>query len=106
MTPSDLGHELQLRLHLYYWPSMASHSAKPQLLIMTPSGFQTQFHLGDSYTLLSTAATWGTTLAISGTQLLCAPREQFPEDFTSGDAGLFLVTLNSLAPANQHQLSQ
>jgi hypothetical protein len=42
-----------------------------------------QYHLGDSYTLPSTAAAWGTTMAISGTQLLCVLRKYFPEDFTS-----------------------
>jgi hypothetical protein len=39
--------------------------------------------LGDSYTLPSTAAAQGTTLALSGTQLLCALREHIPEYFTS-----------------------
>ena len=56
MTPSVLGHQLQLRLHLHQWPSMASHSAEPQLLCMTPSCLQNQYHLGDSYTLPSPAA--------------------------------------------------
>jgi hypothetical protein len=72
MTPSLLGFQLQLRLHLHPWPSLDSHSAEPQLLSMTPSCFQNQYHLGDSYTLSSPAAARGTTLAISGTQLLCA----------------------------------
>jgi hypothetical protein len=35
-----------------------------------------------------TAAAQGTTLAISGTQHLCALRKHFPEDLS--DAGLFL----------------
>ena len=30
MTSSVLGHQLQLKLHLLQWPSLASHSAKPQ----------------------------------------------------------------------------
>jgi hypothetical protein len=38
---------------------------------------------GDSYTIPSTAAAGVTTLAISGTQLLCALRKHSPEDFTS-----------------------
>jgi hypothetical protein len=62
---------------------MASHSAEPQLLCMTPSCFQNQYHLGDSFTLPSPAAAQGTTLAISGTQLLCDFRKHFPEDVTS-----------------------
>jgi hypothetical protein len=62
---------------------MTSHHAKPQLFFMTPLCLQNQYHLGDSYTLPSPAATQGTTLAISGTQLLCAPKKHFPEDFTS-----------------------
>jgi hypothetical protein len=44
---------------------------------------QYQYHLGDSYTLPSTAVACGTTLSISGTQLLCDLRKHFPEDFTS-----------------------
>jgi hypothetical protein len=58
-----------------------------------------------SYTL-STAASGGTALAISGTQLR-ALGKHFPEDFTwVGNAGLFLITTKFLAPANQHQWSQ
>ena len=83
MTPSVLGHQLQLRLHLHPWPSMASHSAKPQLLSLTPSCCQNQYHLDDSYILPSPDEAQGTTLAISGTQLLCAIRKHFPEDLTS-----------------------
>jgi hypothetical protein len=83
MTPSVLGHQLQVRLHLHQWPSMDSHSAKPQLLSVTPSCLQNQYHLGDSYTLPSPAAAQGTTLAISGTQPLYAFRKHFPEDVTS-----------------------
>jgi hypothetical protein len=41
MTPSVLGLQLQLRLHLHQWPFMASHSAEPQLLCMTPSCLKT-----------------------------------------------------------------
>ena len=83
ITPSVLGIQLQLRLHVHQWPSMPSHSAEPQLLCVTPSCLQNQYHLDDSYTLPSTAAAQGTTLAISVTQLLCALRKHFPEDFTS-----------------------
>jgi hypothetical protein len=83
MTPSVLGHQLLLRLYFHQQPSIASHSAKPQLHFMIPSYLQSQYHLGDFYTLPSTAAAQGTTLAISGTQFLCALRKYFPEDFTS-----------------------
>ena len=82
-TLSFLGCQLQLRLNPHQWLSMASHSAKPQLLFMTTSYLQSQYHLGDSYVLPSIAAAHGTTLAISGTQLLCALRKPFPEDFSS-----------------------
>jgi hypothetical protein len=75
MTPLVWGHQLQLRLHLLQWPSMTSHSAKPQLLFMTPSCLQNQYHR-NSYTLPSPVAGQGTTLAISGTQLLCATRRR------------------------------
>ena len=74
MTPSVLDPLLQLGLHLHQWPSIASHSAKPQLFLMTPSCLQNQNHLGDSYLLPSTAAEGDATLAVSGTQLLCALR--------------------------------
>ena len=76
------GTGFEIMLYLLQWPSMTSHIAKPQLFFMTPSCLQNQYHLGDSYTLPSSAAAQGTALAISGTQLLCAPRKQFPEDFT------------------------
>ena len=67
MTSSVLGHQLQLRLHLHQWPSMASHSAGPQMLFRTPPCLQNQYYLDDSYTLPSPAATQGTALDISGT---------------------------------------
>ena len=39
---------MQLRLHLPQWPFMVSYNAKPQLLFMTPTYLQNQYHLGDS----------------------------------------------------------
>jgi hypothetical protein len=53
------------------------------MFFMTPSWLQNQYHLGDSYTLPSTAAAQDTTLGIFGTQLLCDLRKLIPEDFTS-----------------------
>jgi hypothetical protein len=50
---------------------------------MAPSCLQNQYHLGDPYTLPSPAVAGDTTLAISGTQLLCDLRKHFPEDFTA-----------------------
>ena len=50
MTPSVLGHQLQLRLHLCQWSPMASHSAELQLLCIIPSCLQNQYHLGDYIT--------------------------------------------------------
>jgi hypothetical protein len=50
---------------------------------MALSYLPNQYNLGDFYTLPSTAAAGYTTLGISGTQLLCALRRHFPEDFTS-----------------------
>ena len=84
---------------------MASHSAEPQVLFMTPSCLQSQYHLGDSYTLPSSATAQGTTLAISGTQPLCS-QKTLARRFCLNDAGLFLITVNFLAPANQHRESQ
>jgi hypothetical protein len=60
----------------------ASQSAKHQLLYLSPSCLQNQYHLGDSYTLPSPTATQSMTLAISETQFLCILRKYFP-DFTS-----------------------
>uniref|UniRef100_A0A8C6GL60 Uncharacterized protein n=1 Tax=Mus spicilegus TaxID=10103 RepID=A0A8C6GL60_MUSSI len=105
MTPFVLGRQLQLRLHLHQWPFMASHSAEPQLLCETPSCLQNQYHLGDPYTLPSPATAQGTTLAISGTQPLCS-QKTLPRRCHLNDVGLFLITANFLAPANQHQQSQ
>ena len=105
MTPSVLGRQLQLRLHLHQWPSMASHSAKPQLLCVTPLCLQTQYHLGNSYRLPSPATAQGTTWAISGTQPLCS-QKTLPRRYHLNDAGLFLITANFFVPAIQHQLSQ
>jgi len=48
MTPSLSWAVCQLQLRFHLWPSMISHSAKPQqLLFMTPSN---QYHLGDTLT--------------------------------------------------------
>jgi hypothetical protein len=51
---------------------------------MTPLCLQNQHHLGDAYTVPNTAAAWGTTLAVSGTQLLCALRKHFQKIFQAG----------------------
>ena len=59
--------------------SQCQHSA----VLHDLSCLQNQYHLGNSYILSSTAAAQGTTLVISGTQLLCVLRKHFPEDFTS-----------------------
>jgi hypothetical protein len=88
---------------------MTTYNAKPQLFFMTPSCLQNQYHLGDSYTLPSTAAAYGTSLAMFRTQLLCAFRKEKKKllrRFHFSAAGFFLITANFLAPANQHQLSQ
>ena len=98
-----LGYQLQLRLHFHQWPSMASHSVEPQLLWVTPSCLQNQYHLGDSYTLPSLAVDRGTTLAISETQPLCALRKTLPRRCYLNNAGRFSITANFIAPANQHQ---
>ena len=50
MTPSVLGFQLLLKLHLYQWPPLASPSAKPQMLSMTVPCLQNQYQLGNSYT--------------------------------------------------------
>jgi hypothetical protein len=65
-----------------------SHRAESQLLDSP--------QLGDSDPLPSSAAAWGTTLTTSGSQLLGDFRKHFLSDF-----GLFLITTNFLALANQ-----
>jgi len=86
-------------------PSMASHSAELQLLSMTPSCLQNQYHLGDSYTLPSPAAAevqpW-----LSLEQSFFVFSENTSRRFHLSIVGLFLITANFLAPDNQHQLSQ
>jgi hypothetical protein len=49
MISSVLEFQLILRLHLHQWLLLASHSAKPRLLSMTPSCLQNQYYLGDFY---------------------------------------------------------
>jgi hypothetical protein len=49
MTPSVLGHQLQLRFPLLQWPSLTSHSAKPQLLSVILPFLHKQYHLNDLY---------------------------------------------------------
>ena len=82
MTPSVLGHQLQLRLHLHQWPSVASHSAQSELLYVIPSCLQNQYHLGNSYhyqvLLQHEVQLW-----LSLEHSLCALRKHFPEDVTS-----------------------
>ena len=103
MTPSSPG------------PSIATKAApstmafrglslyqEPQLLFVTPSCLQNQYHLGDSYTVPSPATAQNTTVATSGTHSLCS-QKTLPRKFHLSDAGLFLITANFLAPANQHQ---
>ena len=82
MIPPVLGLQLSLRLHLHQWPHLTSHSAKPQLLSMTPSHLQNQDHLGDTHYQVQ-LPTQDTTMATAETELLCALRKCFPEDFTS-----------------------
>jgi hypothetical protein len=50
---------------------------------MVSSCLQNQYHLGDSFTLPSTAVAEGAILAISGTEYLFALTKHFPEAFTS-----------------------
>lgn len=79
-------------------------SAKPQLFSMISPYSQNQLHIG-TFTLLSSAVAQGTTLVITGTQLLYADfQKTLPKRFHLGDAGLFSVTTNFLAPASLHQL--
>ena len=98
MTPLVLGHQLQL--HLHQWSSMASHSAKSQLLSMTLSCIQNQYHLGDSYTLSSPAASMKCNLGHLWNAASLCSQKTVPRRFHLSDAGLFLITTNFLAPAN------
>lgn len=44
--PSISGLPMPLWLPLHQWPFLASHNAKTQLISMTPSFLQNQYHLG------------------------------------------------------------
>jgi hypothetical protein len=83
---------------------MASHSAELQLLCVTPSCLQNQYHLGDPYTLQSPAAA-GLQPWLSLEHSLFVLSENTSQKMSPQhiDAGLFLITANFLAPANQHQ---
>ena len=70
-------------IFIQHWSFLSSHIAKPQLFSMFSSYLQNQYHLVTLNTLPSSAPAPGVTLAISGTQLLCALRKYFPEDFKS-----------------------
>ena len=72
-------------MHFHHWPSMTSHNAKPKLFFMIPSCLQNQYNLDDSYTIPSIVVACGTTLAISETQLRCALKKHFLEEFNLGD---------------------
>jgi hypothetical protein len=71
MSPSVMGHQLQLRLYLHQYLTMTL--TVPSLRWLSLQTFK-PVHLCGSYTLPSPAAAWGTTLAISGTWLLCTIR--------------------------------
>ena len=63
-------------------------------------------HLSDSQHDPAQLPPGGTTSATSETQPLCAdPEETFPR-FHLSDAGLVLITADSLVPGDQHPLSQ
>lgn len=87
MAPLVLGLQLPLRRHLHQWPIQASHSAKPQLLSLTPSGLKSQYHLCDSYTSPTC-----TTMTPSRTQLPRVLRKHFRGGFTSM---MLVFSLNS-----------
>lgn len=56
MIPLILGLQLLVMLHLHQWPLLMPHSARPQLLIVTPACFQNWYYLGGSYAWPSSAA--------------------------------------------------
>ena len=93
-----LGYQLQLRLHFHQWPSMASHNAKPRLLFMPSKPVQPGWLLHSTSMRYNLGYLWNTAF-------LCS-HKTLPRRFHLNDAGLFLITTNFLAPANQHQFSQ
>ena len=78
MTPSVLGYQLQVRLHLYQWPSLASHSAKPQLLFMTLSCLQNLILIHYQVQLQYEVQPW---LSLEHSFFVLS--ENIPEDVTS-----------------------
>jgi hypothetical protein len=61
----------------------ASHNTKPQLLSMTPSYLQNQYHFGDSYTLPSVLQQEVQHRLSLEYSFFVLSQKHFPEDFTS-----------------------
>lgn len=89
-----------------------SHSAKPQLLSMTPSilprlHLQNQHHVGDSCALSSSSFTWKCSPGFQRPQALCVNTEKTCSEWPSEEQmissnDLLLATADSLAPGDQH----
>jgi hypothetical protein len=103
MTPFSPRPSTATEGAIHQWPSLAFHNAKTQLLSMTSSCLQNLYHIGD---ITKCSYIMGYNLDyLWNTPSLCS-QKTFPRRFYFSDAGLFLITANFLAPANQHQLSQ
>jgi hypothetical protein len=106
LTPSVLGHQLQLRLYHHQWPSLAASQCQVWAVLHDPfipsnpvppgwifhiarSRNSMQCNLGNLWTIAS----------------LCS-QETLPRRFHLNDAGLSLITTNFLGQAKQNQLSQ
>lgn len=120
-TPSILGLlPLQLKLHLHYWPLRASHGCSPWPLqscspyaAKTSTTWETdQCHLRDvptwetlTYYQVQLPA-WDVALAPSRPQCLFTESKEVLSRWLIQWCWSLLITVNFLAPANQHSLSE
>lgn len=82
------------------WPFLPSYGAKAQMLTLTSSRLQNQYHVDDSYSLPWFPA-WDTASAPSGLELLYADPEETPlKRFHLSDADLFLTIADFSVPAD------
>lgn len=99
-----------VRVYIHQWPlwmEALPHSARPQLLSITNSYLQNQYHPGDSYKLSSLAASMRWSFGLPRLQLLCPAPEQMVPGIRSSvilnNSSLFVITSNFSALTKQLQ---
>lgn len=99
LTLPVLGHQLQLWLPLHQWPSVAPHSAQPQLLSRPLRAFKTSATWWLLHLTQSSCSTRHNLGDLWNTASSCS-QETFPRRLHLSDAGLVFITANFLAPDN------